>query len=342
VHITRPFSGTVRMAVPVLARKAKEAEIVAKKKTLEEAGPDHPVLKRLADAKADAEPPTAIYKALKKPRGTLTLIAEYRKKVKSGFIKEMMEPVLMSPVYRNSGAKVVSVYTNYNVGGCTVEDAKVIADEQYSAMGQIPGPMPVMIHDIILDPIQLAEASLAGVSGVTLSAACLGRQGLGDMMQAATSLGLEAMVQVSNEEEMADALAVEASLIAVQAGSVERFLELGQPVLDMEGGEKTVESILAQMEKTAEDKKTPVLIAAMERRSDEGLEEVEDAWVLRSKGFNAVYVGDIIYKGGMEQQENTRAIIKSFLAKTSVSFGRARAKSGRGEGAKEYLGTILM
>lgn len=49
----------------------------------------------------------------------------------------------------------------------------------------------------------------------------------------------------------------------------------------------------------------------------------------------------VLYKGGMTQaDESAEAIIKAIRAKGSVKYGRARGMSGKGEGAKEYLGYL--
>ena len=48
----------------------------------------------------------------------------------------------------------------------------------------------------------------------------------------------------------------------------------------------------------------------------------------------------VLYKGGQMQAETAEAIIKAIRAKASVKYGRARGMSGKGEGAKEYLGYL--
>ena len=40
------------------------------------------------------------------------------------------------------------------------------------------------------------------------------------------------------------------------------------------------------------------------------------------------------------QAESAEAIVKAVRAKASVEFARARGMSGKGEGAKEYLGYL--
>jgi len=126
------------------------------------------------------------------------------------------------------------------------------------------------------------------------------------------------IVQVNNEEEIKEAVEMGAEMIGIKA-LTERLVELYSHIPE-----------------------TALSIAFLDRYSDEGLAEVEDAWNLRTLGYSTVWVGDVIYKGGMDLHEGTKALIKALIAKSSVTWGRAKGKSGKGEGAKEYLGTILM
>jgi indole-3-glycerol phosphate synthase len=83
-------------------------------------------------------------------------------------------------------------------------------------------------------------------------------------------------------------------------------------------------------------------IANILARKNKQLEEIEEAWVCRDKGFNAVWVSDALYKAGADATEHPGAIIKGMLAKSSVRWASPKARSGKGEGAREYLGDILM
>mmetsp|Transcript_35795 Transcript_35795/g.47252 ORF Transcript_35795/g.47252 Transcript_35795/m.47252 type:complete len:353 (-) Transcript_35795:393-1451(-) len=307
------------MVIPALAKKAKQATI-DKRKEMIETQPEHPVMKKMEELAATKEPKasTLIRDALKKPNGTLSLVAEYRRKLKSGFIQEMLEPYFLSRVYRMAGAKTAAVYIDENVGGATLEDLKEIVDEQASCKGEYPGPMPVVAHDLIISEYQLAEIAATGADGVTLSLPMNGAERTAELKLAAEKLGLETIAQVTNAEEIGQAADMGFTMIGIKANT-ETLHELYKHI---------PEGTLS--------------IAFLDRYSDEGLSEIEDAWSLRAIGYNTVWVGDIIYKGGMEHHESTKAIIKAFLAKTSVNFGRATGKSGKGEGAKEYLGTLLM
>lgn len=48
----------------------------------------------------------------------------------------------------------------------------------------------------------------------------------------------------------------------------------------------------------------------------------------------------VLYKGGQLQAESAEAIIKAVRAKASVEFASPRGMSGKGEGAKEFLGYL--
>ena len=84
------------------------------------------------------------------------------------------------------------------------------------------------------------------------------------------------------------------------------------------------------------------VIANIVARGNKALEEVEEAWACRDLGFHCVWVSDALYKSGADPVEHPGAIIQSMRLKSSVQFASPRARSGKGEGAREYLGDILM
>jgi indole-3-glycerol phosphate synthase len=83
-------------------------------------------------------------------------------------------------------------------------------------------------------------------------------------------------------------------------------------------------------------------IANILARDNKALEEVEEAWMCRDRGFNAVWLSDALYKSGADPGEHPGAIINSCKAKSSVKWASPKARSGKGEGAREYLGDLLM
>ena len=83
-------------------------------------------------------------------------------------------------------------------------------------------------------------------------------------------------------------------------------------------------------------------VCLINANQNKALEEVEEAWKLRDGGYQAVWVSDCLFKSGSDPTEHAGAIINAMKSKSSVKFASPRSKSGRGEGAREYLGDILM
>lgn len=48
----------------------------------------------------------------------------------------------------------------------------------------------------------------------------------------------------------------------------------------------------------------------------------------------------VLYKAGQMQAESAEAIIKAIRAKSSIQYHRPTGMSGKGEGAREYLGYL--
>lgn len=68
--------------------------------------------------------------------------------------------------------------------------------------------LPLLLTDVIVDGYQLYEARLAGAGGVVLIAAAFGDENdhMADLCSLAGSIGLDVIVEVSDEEEIADTL----------------------------------------------------------------------------------------------------------------------------------------
>ncbi len=77
-----------------------------------------------------------------------------------------------------------------------------------------PTLCPVIMKDIVLHPLQVAQAAEAGACAVYLIACVVGAQ-LESLLGYATVMGLEAIVEVHTPEEVAFAVSVGATVIAV-------------------------------------------------------------------------------------------------------------------------------
>jgi indole-3-glycerol phosphate synthase len=75
--------------------------------------------------------------------------------------------------------------------------------------------LPLLRKDFLVDQYQLVEARVNGADAVLLIVAALGRDHLEDMMQTAYELGMDTLVEVHDEEEVATAVEAGAELIGI-------------------------------------------------------------------------------------------------------------------------------
>lgn len=344
-------SSTSLFAVSTLVRKAKETEL---RKELKENGISDNVMEQYKiiqeTLKTDtATPPKEmgpLQQSLTRRKGTITVIAEYKRKIAdgaNGYINvnggqkpeereklsklAVNQPNLLSSEFREFGAAGIAVLADERMGGCDYEDMAVFVEEQRRARNDVPGPVPVINSDVIVDEVQIAQSAAVGAKAVVLDYELLsGEEDVVKLAKAARAVDLEVIVAVRSKEEAQAAIdAVGGSFMISVVGT--NGIDEKVAVID---GLEIPEDV------------TITTIANILHRSDQGLAEVEECWTCRDKGFNCAWVSDALYKAGNSQSEHPGAIIRSMTAKSSVRWASPVAKSGRGEGAKEYLGDILM
>lgn len=323
-HDVSTRDGTALHAIGVLARKAKEMDV---RKYIEAGLPDdvtaHMSTISSSNASSSEASPGPLQQSLTRRKGTIAILAEYTRKVDANFISGVPPPEILSETFRDGGAAAVAVACDPRTSGCDYEDVVAVVEEQASAQGEVPGPLVVVAADLVVDVVQVARAKAAGAGAVLVSVEVAGEEGTKEIVKAAKALGMEAVVGVANEEEAKKAVeAADAKILLIT-------------------GKDGVEDKQAVME-AVPNREDVCVVANVLARENKALEEVEEVWVLRDMGFNAVWVSDTLYKSGNDPVEHPSAIIRSMCAKSSVKYASARAKSGRGEGAKEYLGDIMM
>ena len=326
----RPAASTKLHAVAELVKKAKKDEL----RKFAEAGISDDIMSKYKEMKAAMESvdltnqsPGPLQQSLTKRKGTITVIAEYKRKsafTSSGFIKDIYDAELMSPVFREYGAAGIAVMADERMGGCTYRDLELILEEQRRARNEVPGTVPVINNDLIIDELQVARSAVLGCTAVVINLPIVGLETTELLLKAAKAVDLEAIVAVSTHEEAQS---------AVDAGA--RMLS----VIHVEGIDEKVAVIEGLSIPAGQQVCT---IANVLARNDKQLQEIEEAWAVRDKGFNCVWVGEALYKEGSDATEHPGAIIKSMRSKSSLRFASPKASSGKGEGAREYLGDIMM
>ena len=162
--------------------------------------------------------------SLKRPRASLaksleapgiTVVAEIKKASPSkGIIADPFEPERQLDAYDRGGAGAVSVVTDrafFQGSGELLRSLRPRTD------------LPLLRKDFLVDPLQLYESFFLGADAVLLIAALLPGKSLGRMLEIASSLGLEALVEVHDEDELHQALETEAPVIGINNRDLRDF-----------------------------------------------------------------------------------------------------------------------
>lgn len=269
--------------------------------------------------------------AVNLPNGTLAVIAEIKRRSPSkGHIADLRDPTQLARVYHDGGANAISVLTDLEGFGGTLNDLRAVVAAEKRFAGEFPGPCPVLRKDFIIDEIQLAEAAAAGADAVLLIISALGKERTGELLAAAGEFGLDALVEVHDEAELDAALEIGAQIIGVNNRNLNNF-------------EEKLDTSLRLADKI------PNGIVSV---AESGITECVEAWKFRDAGFNAILVGEALVRAFEDSKTTStgyslgynqaKGLIKAFKAKGSALFGKTSnaAFYGRGEGAKETLGEI--
>lgn len=172
---------------------------------------------------AEAAPPTrGFIAALRRGRRlgldgseSPALIGELKKASPSrGLIRPDFEPARLAAAYRRGGASALSVLTDEPFFQGTPE---------YLALAREASGLPTLRKDFLIEPYQVYEARAMGADAVLLIAAALEGGRLGEMLRLSTDLGLDALVEVHDRDELARALGAGAALIGINNRDLRTF-----------------------------------------------------------------------------------------------------------------------
>jgi len=146
----------------------------------------------------------------------LSLIAEVKRRSPSkGVIREGIDPAEVAAAYEEGGARALSVLTEPEFFGGTLEDLA----KARGATG-----LPVLRKDFVLDTYQVVEARAGGADAVLLIVAALPDVGLfGDLAAAAAHHNLAALIEVHSEWELDQAFEIEPELVGVNQRDLRTF-----------------------------------------------------------------------------------------------------------------------
>ena len=173
-------------------------------------------LKERAEAR-----PKAIDVAAVLASDDVSVIAEVKRASPSrGQLAEIADPAWLATEYEAGGAHCISVLTEQRrFGGSLVDLAEVRAAVE----------IPVLRKDFIISSYQLWEAKAYGADMVLLIVAALEQPALESLIERTQSLGLTALVEVHEEDEIARAIDAGAVVVGVNARSL-KTLEVDRMV----------------------------------------------------------------------------------------------------------------
>lgn len=193
------------------------------------------------------------------------VIAEIkRQSPTAALISPVLDPVSLAQSYIEGGASAISVLTDRRFFGGTLQDLEKI--QQIS-------PIPVLRKDFIIDRLQIEEAAKAGASAVLLIVAVLGSR-LQEMLDVVQACGLEALVEVHDQHEIAIAAKAKAEIIGVNCRNLKTF----------------------ELDPHLHRSLFPHLPADAIKVAESGIRTEEEAMQLRALGYNAILVGEAIVR----------------------------------------------
>jgi indole-3-glycerol phosphate synthase len=171
------------------------------------------------EAAALARPPALDAVSALAPADRVKIIAEVKRASPSrGAIAEIPDPAALAVSYETGGASAISVLTEGRRFGGSLADLEAVREVV---------SIPVLRKDFIADPYQVFEARAAGADLVLLIAAALDQRTMRELHELVNGLGMTALVETHNTDEVSRAIDLGASVIGVNARDLSTF-ELDQ------------------------------------------------------------------------------------------------------------------
>lgn len=157
--------------------------------------------------------------------GRAGVIAEIKRASPSkGLIREHFEPAWIAQSYAAGGASCLSVLTDRDF---------FQGDDAYLIEARQACDLPVLRKDFVIDPYQVYEARVLGADCILLIVAALTDGLLSECLDLAEALGMDALIEVHDADELTRALALPSGLLGINNRNLRTFDTHLETTLDL-------------------------------------------------------------------------------------------------------------
>ena len=196
----------------------------------------------------------------------IAVIAEFKRRSPSaGTVREGADVNAVVRAYERGGAAAISVLTEGPSFGGSLEDLR---------LARRACRLPILCKDFIIDSYQLHEARAAGADAVLLIVAALSDGEIASLQLAARELGLDVLVEVHDQTELARALQAGAEVIGINNRDLRDF------TVDVQRTSQLIGEVPAGTTVVAES----------------GITTAEQVRALEQRGVDAVLVGESLMR----------------------------------------------
>ncbi len=171
------------------------------------------------EARAKLEPPPLSLRDALSGAG-MSVIAEIKRASPSrGAFPVVVDPGEVARAYIAGGAAAISVLTDEPFFRGSLRDLEDAANTAHGAKS----PIAVLRKDFIIDPYQIVEARACGADAILLIVAALDDVALAELQATARDCGMDALVEVHDEQEMERAVGIGINLVGINNRDLRTF-----------------------------------------------------------------------------------------------------------------------
>jgi len=149
-------------------------------------------------------------------KNKISIIAEIKKASPSkGILKKKFDPISIAKQYIDGGATCLSVLT---------EGKFFLGNKNYIKQIKKKYNIPILAKDFFIDPFQIYEAKSYGADCILILLSAIKEKLAKELYDVANKCGLDTIVEVHNEKEMAFALSLKKSIIGINNRNLKTFV----------------------------------------------------------------------------------------------------------------------